>query len=58
MAENKCCYTCKQFRRVEVDGKIVSGKKMCGCRARGIVIGMGRRAKLSPLSYSCNWWRG
>lgn len=51
MAENECCYTCKQYRRVEVDGKIVDGKKAGGCRLHGGLIGMGipSKAKLSPI---------
>ena len=59
MAENECCYTCKQYRRVEVDGKIVDRKKAGGCRLHGGLIGMGipSKAKLSPMSHKCIHWR-
>lgn len=59
MEENECCYTCKQYRRVEVDGEIVDGKKAGGCRLHGGLIGMGipSKAKLSPMSHKCIHWR-
>ena len=57
MVANKCCYTCEYFRHIEISGRIVDGRNVCGCRVNGILIGMGHRADLSPLSYNCKLWR-
>jgi len=56
---NKCCYYCRQFRRLEVKGQKLDKKIAGGCRLRGILIGWGprKRAELSPLSFGCNYWR-
>lgn len=55
---SECCYYCRQYRRIEIEGQMVDEKTAGACRLRGILIGLGRRKHLSPMAFGCMYWRG